>query len=205
MKKQLNLLLILSFVFFIHSCKKDKKAADDSAPAATYAVDSKRSSVEWTAFKTNAKVPVKGTFKTIEILKSSDGKSASDALQGLEFEIPVSSIFSKDTIRDGKLNKFFFEVMENTLSLKGSFNIEGEDKGAISLTMNGLTKDIPFNYEMSQDTILISAAMDLNNWEAQAAVESLNQACLVLHTGADGVSKTWDEVLINAKILTVQK
>ena len=58
---------------------------------------------------------------------------------------------------------------------------------------------------MSRDTILINASMDLNNWQAQVALESLNQACLELHRGADGVSKTWDEVIINAKILTVKK
>ncbi len=71
--------------------------------------------------------------------------------------------------------------------------------------MNGLTKELPFDYEMSQDTILINAPMDLNNWQAQAALESLNQACWELHTGPDGVSKTWNEVLINAKILTVHQ
>jgi polyisoprenoid-binding protein YceI len=189
----------------MHSCKNDKKASENSADPVVYSIDSNHSSLQWTAFKTNDKVPVKGTFKEINIIKSSDGTTAAEALEGLEFEIPVSSIFTKDTIRDGKLNKFFFNVMENTLSLKGSFKINGDDKGAMSLTMNGVTKDLPFNYEMSQDTILVSATMDLNHWQAQSAIESLNQACLVLHTGPDGVSKTWDEVLLNAKILTVQK
>lgn len=205
MKKLFNFILILVFPLFILSCNKEKKTTETPAPSLTYSIDSKNSSVQWTAFKTTAKVPVKGTFKEVNILKSTEGSSASDALEGLEFEIPVSSIFSKDTIRDGKLNKFFFNVMENTLYLKGGFKIEGEDKGSISLTMNGLTKDLPFDYEMRQDTIVINATMDLNNWQAQAAIASINQACLELHKGPDGVSKTWDEVLINAKILAVQK
>lgn len=205
MKKLLNFLLILVFPLFILSCNKEKKSTESPTPSLSYTIDSKNSSVQWTAFKTSDKVPVKGIFKEINILKSSAGTSASNALEGLEFEIPVSSIFSKDTIRDGKLNTFFFNVMENTTHLKGGFKIEGEDKGSLSLTMNGLTKDIPFDYEMRQDTVVISATMDLNNWQAQAAIASLNQACLELHSGPDGISKTWDEVLINAKILAVQK
>lgn len=205
MKKLINFLFLLSLPLLILSCSKEKKTPEKSTTSVAYTIDSEHSSVQWTAFKTSDKLPVKGTFKEIKILKSTDGTTASNALEGMEFEIPVASIFSKDTIRDAKLNKFFFMVMENTLSLKGSFKVEGQDKGAISLTMNGLTKDIPFNYEMSADTIHINASMDLNNWQAQAALESLNQACLELHTGPDGVSKTWDEVLINAKIITVQK
>ena len=168
-------------------------------------VDSKNSTVQWTAFKTTDKVPVKGIFKEIKINKSNEASSPSAALEGLQFEIPVSSIFSKDSIRDAKLNKFFFAVLENSLHLKGSFKIEDNKNGKLSLTMNGLTKDLPFDYEMSQDTIILNATMDLNNWQAQAALESLNEACFELHKGADGISKTWDEVLINAKIITVKK
>ena len=205
MKKQLYFSLILSLALLVISCDKEKKAPENSGTANTYSIDAEHSKVQWTAFKTTAKVPVKGTFKEIKINKSIEASSASAALEGLEFEIPVSSIFSKDTIRDAKLNRFFFDVMENTLSLKGSFKMGSENTGTIALTMNGLTKELPFNYEMSQDTILINAPMDLNNWQAQAALESLNQACLELHTGPDGVSKTWNEVVINAKILTVLK
>jgi polyisoprenoid-binding protein YceI len=205
MKKPLHFSLLLSFALLIISCGKEKKVSDTSAPSVTYSIDAEHSKVQWTAYKTTAKVPVKGTFKEIKINKSIEGASASAALEGLEFEIPVSSIFSKDTIRDAKLNTFFFAVMENTLNLKGSFKIDSENSGTLALTMNGLTKELPFDYEMSQDTILINAPMDLNNWQAQAALESLNQACLELHTGPDGVSKTWNEVLINAKILTVHQ
>ena len=205
MKYLLNFSLIFIFSILLVSYAKEKKATHSSESPAIYSIDPKNSTVQWTAFKTSAKVPVKGIFNEIKINKSNEGSSPSAALEGLEFEIPVSSIFSKNPIRDAKLNKFFFAVMENSLHLKGSFKIENQEKGKLSLTMNGLTKDLPFDFEMSQDTIIISASMDLNNWQAQAALESINQACLELHRGADGVSKTWDEVLINAKILAVKK
>ena len=170
-----------------------------------YTIDAGKSTMQWTAYKTTDKLPVKGTFTEIEIQKSIDGSSAAGALDGMEFEIPVNSIFSNDTIRDAKLGKFFFDVMENTMSLKGVFSVEDEGKGKLALTMNGMTRDLPFDYTMSQDTILVKATMDLNNWEAQTALESLHKACYELHKGPDGVSKTWDEVGISAKILTRQK
>ncbi len=205
MKKILNYALILIFTISLLSCEKEKKSVEKTTATKSYVIDALKSTVQWTAYKTTDKLPVKGTFKEINILNMNEGSSAPASLEGLEFEIPVSSIFTNDTIRDTKLNTFFFAIMENTLSLKGVFTVENETKGNLALTMNGLTKDLPFSYEMSQDTILINTKMDLNIWQTQAALESLHQACLALHTGPDGVSKTWDEVAISAKILTVQK
>ena len=205
MKNILTYSIIAIFTLVLLSCEKEKKSVEKSAAETSYVIDALNSTVQWTAYKTTDKVPVKGTFKEINIQNMNEATSAPASLEGLEFEIPVASIFTNDTIRDSKLNTFFFAIMENTLSLKGVFSIENESSGNLALTMNGLTKDLPFSYEMSQDTILVDTKMDLNIWQTQAALESLHQACLALHTGPDGVSKTWDEVAISAKILTIQK
>ena len=205
MKKILKLSLITLTALIIFSCAKEKKVESTENNGEKFHINAANSSVEWTAYKTTDKLPVKGTFTEINILKSSDGNSPTEALEGVEFEIPVSSIFTKDTLRDGKLNKFFFEVMKNTMSLKGTFSVTDKTNGNLALTMNGLTEDLPFSYEMRKDTIVIDATMDLNIWQAKNAVESLHEACLALHTGPDGVSKTWEEVAISAKILTEKK
>ncbi len=205
MKKIVNVCLVAIVTLFLVSCAKEKKSEESVKSEKSYSVDKENSTVQWTAYKTTDKVPVKGTFTEINITASNEGNSSSQALEGLAFEIPVSSIFTKDTIRDHKLNKFFFAIMDNTLSLKGVFSVEDENKGNLALTMNGMTEDLPFTYEMSKDTIMIDTKMDLNVWGAQSAVESLHQACLALHTGPDGVSKTWDEVNISAKIVTMLK
>ncbi len=204
MKKILNLSLILIISISFFACEKEKKQEEKPVVESTYSIDATQSTVQWTAYKTTDKLPVKGTFNEINIKNSNSGSTAVASLEGLEFEIPVSSIYSKDSIRDGKLNKFFFAVMENTLSLKGTFSVKDDSNGQIEISMNGLTKELPFTYEMSKDTIVISATMDLNNWQTENAIESLHQACLELHTGPDGISKTWDEVGISAKILTVK-
>jgi hypothetical protein len=205
MKKILNLCFATTMILVLFSCAKEKKSVETEGSNESYSVDGTHSTVQWTGYKTTDKIAVNGTFKEISILEMNSGGTPADALEGLEFEIPVSSIYSKDTIRDGKLMRLFFGVMENTLSLKGKFSVKDASNGNIALSMNGLTKELPFTYDMSKDTILINATMDLNIWETQNALASIHQACLELHTGADGVSKTWDEVGISAKILTVKK
>lgn len=194
-----TIVIILSL--FISSCAKEKKQQDETETSG-YHIVAKQSSLQWTAYKTTDKVPVKGTFTDIKVTKSKSAADAVSAIKGMEFEIPVSSIYSKDTIRDAKLNTFFFDVMNKTTSLKGRFKEVSNNKGVLELNMNGLSKDLSFDYMKNQDTIMIEAVMDLNVWEAGEALESLHKACEVLHTGPDGVSKTWDEVKINAKILT---
>ena len=204
MKKIINFSLITIISITLFSCGKEKKQEEKPVMEVSHSIDADKSSVQWTGYKTTDKVAVNGTFKEINILKMNSRGTAAASLEGLEFEIPVSSIYSKDTIRDGKLKRLFFGVMENTLSLKGKFSIKDASSGQIAISMNGLTKELPFTYEMSKDTILINAKMDLNIWETQNALASIHEACLELHTGADGVSKTWDEVGIAAKILTVK-
>jgi hypothetical protein len=43
--------------------------------------------------------------------------------------------------------------------------------------------------------------MNLENWDLAAAVASINKACEALHTGKDGISKTWSEVAVHADVL----
>ena len=204
MKKIINFSLIIIISIAFLSCGKEKKHEDKPVSELSYNVNADKSSVQWTGYKTTDKIAVNGTFKEIKVLNMNSGSTAAGSLEGLEFEIPVSSIYSKDTLRDGKLKRLFFGVMDNTLNLKGKFSVKDTSNGSIALSMNGLTKELPFTYEMSKDTILINAKMDLNIWETQNALASIHEACLELHTGTDGVSKTWDEVGLAAKILTVK-
>lgn len=203
MRKLVYLSAIALVLFGAQSCKKEKKTSEEPrAEEAAYHVDASLSSLQWTAYKTTDKVPVKGTFKEVVVSKNKEGASPQDAVDGLEFKIPVSSIFTKDTIRDAKLVKFFFGVMENTLELRGTLRMGEEQKGMLSLNMNGISKDLDFDYRVAQDTVILNAVLDLDNWKAQAALESINAACIEMHKGPDGVSKTWNEVAIEARILT---
>lgn len=205
MKRTIQSIAVMAIMIGLASCEKKKEEKPKEEATVVYAIDGNASSMQWTAYKTSDKLPVRGTFKKISI--DQGGKSADmvGALNDLSFEIPVTSIFSNDTLRDGKLVRFFFDIMENTSQLKGKFQVADDSKGTIALSMNGMNKDLPFDYTVSGDTIVVNATMMVDNWGAQAALASLNEACKELHTGPDGVSKTWNEVGIQAKIISRKK
>jgi len=203
MKKLLLYTMVFSLFVSITSCEKEKsKKVENKTEVESYIIDSKNSVINWTAYKTTDKIPVKGVFEEVNIVGNKSAPNKEDLLKGLEFEIPVGSINSNDSIRDFKLVKFFFEVMENTISLKGKFTSLENGKGIVELSMNGISNDLPFRYEIKEDHILIRSVLNLDNWKAQLAIESLNKVCNEKHKAADGISKTWSDVGILIQVKT---
>jgi hypothetical protein len=200
MKKIFILTVILGISFQFTSCKTEKKKeveAKKEVKMSPFSLKTAKNTVDWVAYKTTDKLPVKGKFKKVDITKNGEGNTAKEAINGAEFSIPVSSLFTADASRDFKLKKFFFGFMDNTQLLSGILNISDDTNGTASITMNGVTADLPFTYTLEGKEFKLTATMNLDNWNAQKAVASLNVACKDLHKGKDGVSKTWSDVAIN--------
>lgn len=196
MKRNIFKILILVTLTAVVSCKNNQKKEVKDTEEKGYTVEPKTTTVNWIAYKTNDKIPVKGQFTQLNIENSSKSKTALEALNNLKFSIPVSSLFTNDTIRDSKLKKFFFGALKNTSLISGTIHINNETSGTVDIVMNGITQALPITFIMSEQMVSIEAIMDLDNWQAQTAIESLNEVCKELHTGTDGVSKTWSEVKI---------
>lgn len=189
----ISLLLIASLTTF--SCKQHEKK--DAKPIGKiYAVEAKSTTINWIAYKTTQKLPVKGQFTKVTIENTKNASTVLEALNGLKFSIPVSSLFTNDTIRDGKLKKFFFGTMKNTNNIYGTLTMNNETSGFVELTMNGISKMLPITCVIDNQKVRIEAQMNLDNWQAQLAIKALNIACKGLHTGDDGISKTWNNVKI---------
>ncbi|MHA7830769.1 MAG: hypothetical protein ACX93O_06695 [Flagellimonas sp.] len=199
----LGLLLVAAF-----SCKQTKKEEEKTEEAvATYSIVEDSTDIRFTAYKTTDKVPVGGTFQEIE-LSYTAGETPMETLNGLEFTIPVSSLFTNDPtkVRDPKIIEFFFEKMAETQSITGTFTFKDDKSCAVQLSMNGMSTELPMEYEITDDNhVNFSGVMDLKQWNALDALASLNEACKVLHTGSDGVSKTWEDVAIEGSVLLGQK
>ena len=195
--KFLSVLLVISLVFT--SCKQEKEKEEVKKETVEntikYIVKPEATSVKWTAYKTTEKVPVGGEFTTLNF-KEKEGASPSEALNNLDFSIPISSLFTKDESRDEKLKASFFGAMLNTDLLKGT--IKYIDNAYIaSITMNGVTADLPLEVNITDERrVTMKGTMQLKDWDALGALETLNKACFDLHKGADGVSKTWEDVAI---------
>lgn len=199
MKKTLLLLSAIAIVLTTTiSCKKKEPKMD--LKETSFTIDNNKTEINWTAFKTTDKVPVKGKFTKLNISNNVQGKTQTEALNGVEFSIPVSSIFSNNPDRDHKLKTLFFGAMQNTELLSGTIHMSTDISGYVDFSMNGVIEKLPFTYTSSENHIEIKTIMNTDTWQAQAALASLNQACFDLHKGADGVSKTWSDVAIDISV-----
>lgn len=200
MKKIYLLVLLFITVTVVISCKKNVKV-ENSLTAKMFTVLADSTIISWTAYKTTAKVPVKGQFSELIIENAKKDSTMLGALNGLKFKIPVNSLFTNDTLRDGKLKKFFFGSMQNTNFIKGVLHMNNENTSMVELTMNGITRELPIAYIVTDQKVTIVGNMELDNWQAKAALEALNLVCKDLHTGDDGISKTWSDVKIEVIIV----
>jgi len=198
--KKLTLSLITIALISFTSCKDEKKETTKEAETTevkkevSYMVDPSATEIQWTAYKTTAKTPVSGVFKSINFEKKT-GTTPIEALNGLEFSIPVSSLFSKNEERDGKLIASFFGSMLNTEFLKGKIAIT-EESCEITITMNDTMHTIPFKFDIKENQVRFKGTMNMEDWNIQGAIKALNKVCFDLHKGDDGVSKTWNDVVI---------
>ncbi|MFK8059016.1 MAG: YceI family protein [Polaribacter sp.] len=206
MKKVAILSFLVAIVFNFSACKSEKKTdyskeqkTEVKKSTAAFSLKSAKNEINFTAYKTTQKVPVGGQFNKVDINKGGEGNTIKEAINNTEFSIPVSSIFTKDTSRDYKIKKFFFGVMSNTKLLSGKLVLENDSIGYANLKMNGVTEKVPFVYTINGRTFSMNATMDVSNWDAVKALNSLNTVCKELHKGADGVSKTWSDVALNIK------
>ncbi|RPD99545.1 YceI family protein [Aureibaculum marinum] len=177
------------------SCKKEVKKE-----SAKFSIEPKTTTVNWIGYKTTDKIAVKGEFKEIKINNIKKDTSAIGAINGTTFDLPISSLFSNDSIRDSKLKELFFGVMDATVSLTGTLNLNDDGTGNIDMKMNNVQHKIPITYTASGQLVELKGTMNIEDFKANAALESLSKACYDLHTGPDGVSKTWSEVGISAAI-----
>jgi len=205
MKNFKILSFVLLFTVVFTACKSKENKPEEkgnlqeevSKITAPFAVMNAENKINFTAYKTTEKIGVGGTFKKVNVLSGGEGNSVKEAINNTQFSIPVSSIATQDSSRDYKIKKFFFGVMSETKLLSGKLMLTDDTTGIAKITMNGETKDVPFIYTIKDKVFNMQATIDVNNWNAGKALASLNKVCEVLHTGADGVSKTWSEVDLN--------
>jgi len=191
---------ILTFVISCDQFKKPKNTENQfDKTGKKYSLVAETTSVFWTGYKTSEKTPVKGQFMKLNITDPKQADTAKEAIDGATFSIPVSSLFSNEESRDTKLKDLFFGVMDQTEFLTGSLHIENDTLANVSLQMNGFTKTIPLTYFISGQMLSMNGKMIVDDWGAQTALATLHSACEEQHTGADGISKTWNEVGINVE------
>lgn len=189
--------------------KVEATAPEAAVPAANAKCNFTVSSVSpgWTAYKTGEKLPVSGTFTKVTLSGAKTVETLATALTGLGLEIEGATVDSGQPARNATLAAAFFAKFAADTKFGGSTTgaTGDETRGTImaTLDMNGVAKPIRLNYgEVSDGVLVAKAVIDMLDYSLQAPFDSLHKACEGLHTGKDGVSKTWTEVelTITAKI-----
>lgn len=194
--------LIVGGLFFT-SCKKEQsETVELSEKMLTPVTDSVK--VEWTAFKTNERLPVKGQFNSIRLTHLGTGLTPAEIMENSEFEILGLKFDTGDEIRDSLILNEFFGNMENPGKIKGKF-IHQDDKWYVNMEMNAVELDrLPITFDYENNLLHISTTININDFDAMAALDALNKVCFEQHIGPDGKSVTWDEVDVNATLPFVE-
>ncbi|AUS06062.1 YceI family protein [Pseudotamlana carrageenivorans] len=195
-------LFFIAITLSLTACKQEKKeskteTSTEAATSAKFVVKPEATSVKFTAYKTTDKVGVGGEFTSVKF-EEQTGDTPEEALNNLSFSIPVSSLFTNDptNTRDAKIKTAFFGAMLDTNLITGTLKFENGSAVA-SITMNGETQNLPMDVAITDERrVTLTGVMNLADWKALDALESLNKVCFDLHKGADGVSKTWEDVAI---------
>ncbi len=192
---------------FAVSCKKEEKVetpVEETTEVVTEVGNLKlvadSTKVSWTAYKTTDKVAVGGSFTEIELKNTQEGTTPEEVLKGASFSIPVSSLFTNNPDRDNKLKQFFFGAMNDTELIGGTINF-ANGKTKLMLSLNGVAKPVEVEATFENNVFSVNGILNLDDFNGQQAIESINNVCKDLHKGADGVSKTWSEVAISGSVL----
>lgn len=175
----LSLSFVLSFTASAKDCLK---------------VDKDQINLSWTAYKTPLKAGVNGALKDIQFSSKLQGSSIEEIVGKAKFKVLThnKSVFTKNPARDAKISKFFFSTMKNEGTLEASVKSFNKKKLVLSLTMNGVTKDVPLSPEVKGMNFKAKGHIDVLDFLLSDSLKAINKACFALHEG-----KTWSDVAIS--------
>ncbi len=205
MKKILPISLLVASITFVscnNSSQEETSNHDTATTKCTFTVDTTQvAQVNWTAFKTNAKIGVGGKFDEVSVTGGEAPSGIDELLNTIKFSINTGSTNSNNPVRDVKIVASFFSTMDSTQFITGNLlNVIGNDSAGscqANLVMNQVQQTTMLNYVLDADTLRLTGEVDITNFKALDALASLNSVCLEKHTGEDGESITWPNVAVN--------
>jgi len=209
MKKSILSIGLLSTILFSCNCSdscsdSSKTEVLETTEVCTFNYNSESTVIGWTAFKFTEKKGVSGIFNESEVLIANPSEDMLQTLAGASFTIPVSSINSENPVRDEKLKNSFFGTMESTEIISGLVKSITDSEAIVEITMNGQSKEYTGTVTTDGLKVSFSATINMTDFEAQHAIDSLNTVCSAEHTSEDGSSKLWSEVDINVETTLVK-
>jgi hypothetical protein len=170
--------------------------------------------VNWYAYKTNEKIKVSGSFSEFSSDRENQAfNSINDLVDGLYFSISSLSSSSGDETRDLNIKDYFFKHLTDNFEINGTLGKPVNDSIDIFFDIFEKNKPIRFAYssfvipdcKYGDQIIEIKGTINLVNHFDGVAYASISAKCVDLHKGADGISRTWDEVDVHIKALVINE
>lgn len=158
------------------------------------------SSVSWTGYKTSAKIPAKGVFHKLTWSLPGTTDSSIQQLDQLikksKLQIDAQSADANDPAKNTNLLGEFFSLWIQKQIEVRPIAFQKNGPGTIELTLNGVRANIPVRWSSQRAskgkvTIGVTGEIDLLSFQLSEPLARLAKACAPMHTGDDGVSKTW--------------
>lgn len=158
-------------------------------------VQLKEPRLKFTGYKFTSKEGVSGTFKDIRWQYPRQAKTIEEALSQASMEIDSYSIDAGNEARNTNITEALFKNW-GAQKVKAKVLAVDSDKALLrtQLQVGELTKEIPLRYRIEDNELVLNGSMDLLALGFKQAFAKLAETCKGLHTGADGVAKTWSEV-----------
>ena len=158
--------------------------------------------VTWKAYKTFAKLGVAGQFTDVNYTANvKEAKNFEELLVGSTVSIDLSKIDTKNEGRDKTLVESFFGKL-NGKTIDGEITgikAKKRERGKpyvgtldINITMNEKSLLVPMIYIYEKEKFNATGTIDLFDFQAESALNSINKNCYDLHKG-----KTWNDVSIS--------
>ncbi len=145
--------------------------------------------VQWTGYKTAAKVGVSGVFTDIKHEGKTKAETIDDLIHGASLTINLLTPSSGNTARDANLKDKFFKLIGKEASAK----VNKIEKGLarVSLKMGKKSVDVSLVPDLKDDVLTLSGTLDIFDFAIESAFASISKTCRALHEG-----KTWNDVAI---------
>lgn len=163
------------------------------AAECTYEFDMEKSEVSGTGFKFTEKKAVKAKFLNFSLNKNEKKASVKELLEGLQVTVDLMALDSGDALRDKNLRETFFAAIIGNAEAK--VEVKKVNKKTLDTILHLNDKSLPliFQYSIKGGIIEATSSFDALTFAMGDSVDALKKRCGSLHTGEDGVSKTWTE------------
>ena len=149
--------------------------------------------IQWTSFKTLEKIGVSGDFFKYNLQTQKNLPSIIKALEASSVKLDLKDLDAKADIKTNNIQSYFVKHLFSTkvdAKIKKAYNTSL----ILEITMNGVKRDIPFNYKLVGNKLNAKGYFDAGDFV-------MDKVMHILATGVAGhMNKGWDDIPVSFEL-----